>query len=276
MKYVQPFAQISKDDISLVGGKGLSLGIMTQAGLPIPDGFIITTEAYKAFNDQGLPNEVQTDISRAFDALNINRVAVRSSAITEDSLTTSWAGQLGTSLNITRENLTESIKSCWDSIRYDKALAYAQRHGITQDKMLVAVVVQKMVDSDVSGVMFSANPITKNYDEIMIEAVYGLGELLVQGLVTPPNFVLDKKTLTIKSKTEGEQDKMLIFDEGKNKKVTLPDKLRQAEILNTEQLQELGKYAITIEQLYKKPQDIEWSREADKFYIVQSRPITTI
>jgi len=276
MNYIKPFTQITKDDISLVGGKGLSLGIMINAGLPVPSGFVMTTNVYKEYYNQNIPRNLQEDILRAFDELNMERVAVRSSAIAEDSTTTSWAGQLETFLNITRENLVENINKCRDSIHSKRALVYAERQGITQDRMLVAVVVQKMVDSDISGVMFSVNPITKNPNEIMIEAVYGLGELLVQGLVTPSNFVLDKQDFSIKSKMEGEQDKMLIFQVGENKEVPLPENMSLSKILDDEDLKELGKYAISIEKIYHKPQDIEWAKVRGELFILQSRPITTL
>lgn len=276
MKYLKQFIDISPQDAALVGGKGMSLGIMTKAGLPVPPGFVVTTATYKDFAGKELPAPIQEEIFKAFDALATPTVAIRSSAISEDSPTASWAGQLETYLHIRRENIISNIQQCWKSAHSQRALAYASRQGTTQNESSIAVVIQKMVTSELSGVMFSANPINKKRDEIMIEAVYGLGELLVQGMVTPANFILDKHTLTVKSTTPGHQETMLIFDQTHIQEVPVPEQLRNVDVLTSDQLTELGTYAVTLETLYNKPQDIEWAQERSCFYIVQSRPITTL
>lgn len=272
---IKTFEQITKEDISLVGGKGASLGIMSHAGIPIPPGFVVTTEVYKDFINQSLPANIQNEILQAFDNLGAERVAVRSSAVAEDSTASSWAGQLETCLNVTRDNLFESIKKCWASMHSERANAYAQKQGITENQQL-AVVVQKMINSEISGVIFTVNPITKNGDEIILEAIYGLGELLVQGMVTPYNYVLNKRTEEVKSNTKGEQETMLVYQDGDNKEVPLPTDLQHSEILSINDIKQLAKLALQIEDIYKDPQDIEWAKESNKFYIAQSRPITTI
>ena len=240
------FNQISKNDIALVGGKGASLGEMINAGIPVPNGFIITTEAYQKPLDE-------REIFKAFDSLNATKVAVRSSATSEDSQNTSWAGQLETYLNVTRNNLIKSIKKCWASLDSPRAISYAQENNLNQDKQKVAVVIQKMIDSKISGVMFSANPVTSDKNQIMIEACFGLGEFLVQGLVTPDNFLVCKKNFQIIKKT-----------------INL-------NTLSDNQIIELAKLAVHIEKHYNFPQDIEWAIDKDNhIFILQSRPITTL
>lgn len=243
--YIKTFNEISNEDVSLVGGKGASLGEMTQVGFPVPPGFVITTEAREQINKE--------EIFKAFDLLNAEKVSVRSSAVAEDSSSASWAGQLETYLNVSRENLIEYIKKCWESIRSDRARSYAKQQNLSEDQ-LMAVVVQKMVEVKAAGVMFTANPVTKSKEEIMIESVLGLGEKLVQGAVTPDNFVVDKENAKIKSMDL--QDIQTISDD------------------IVKALVELGK---KIENHYGFPQDIEWAiDEQNKIWILQSRPITTI
>jgi len=246
MKYLRFFSEINKNDTVVAGGKGASLGEMTQAGIPVPNGFIITTDAYNKPLDE-------KEIFAAFDRLETQYVAVRSSATAEDSNNTSWAGQLETYLNITKDNLIESIKKCWASIKTNRALAYAQSNNILEDNQKVAVVVQKMIDSQIAGVMFTANPVTSDRNQIVLEACLGLGESLVQGQVTPDNFLIDKKSFTII-----------------NKNITL-------NTLSDNQVIELSKLAILIENHYNYPQDIEWAIDKkNEIFILQSRPITTL
>lgn len=273
---IKTFGQIAGDDISLVGGKGTSLGIMTRAGIPVPPGFIITTEVYKNFFSKPLPSSTVNEILRAFDSMETERVAVRSSAAAEDSISSSWAGQLETYLNVTRDNLVDSIQKCWDSILSERAKSYAQRQGLSANNPQVAVVIQKMISSEKSGVLFTANPVTKNLGEIVLEATYGLGELLAQGMVTPYNYILDKRTLEVKSKSEGEQETMLIYQKSSNQVIPIPISVLCEEILSPNDIKSLATLALQIEDIYKYPQDIEWAIEANKIYILQSRPISTL
>ncbi|MBU1032049.1 hypothetical protein KKE03_03995 [Patescibacteria group bacterium] len=247
MVFIKSFNEISKNDVSLVGGKGASLGEMTRAGFPVPPGFVVTTAGFK--------KDIEKEVLYLFDELNAERVAVRSSGVAEDSSQASWAGQLETYLNVKRENLIEKIKECWNSIKSERALSYASMQNLSDDQLIVAVVVQKMVESKTSGVMFTANPVSNNRNEVMIESVLGLGESLVQGSVTPDNFIIDKKTLDITSK-DLQKDKQAIADET---------------------IKELTKLGIKIEDHYGKPQDIEWAIDDEgKIWILQSRPITTL
>lgn len=276
MAILLPFNQISKNDVPLVGGKGASLGEMTSAGVPVPPGFVVTTEAFTLYNKQEIPLDIQEQILKAYDELGAERVAVRSSAIAEDSSTASWAGQLESYLNITRSNLIENIRECWKSIKSERALAYAAEQNLPEDKLAVAVVVQKMVDSESAGVMFTVNPITKNTEEIMIDAGFGLGELLVQGMITPDDFVVDKGTLEIKDRNVNTQDNMMVYQNGETIEVEVPGEKKSQPALNDEQIKQLAQLAKKIEDHYQTPQDIEWALENDKLYILQSRPITTL
>lgn len=276
MKIIKSFEKISKDDTSLVGGKGASLGELVRAAIPVPPGFVITTEAThdKMFT---IVNNLSQEILTAFDALKATRVAVRSSAVAEDSSSASWAGQLETYLNVNRENLIHKIKECWNSIKSERALSYAARQDLSEDQLKVAVVVQKMVESKASGVMFTVNPVTDDCDEIMIEAGYGLGELLVQGLITPDNFIIDRKTLEIKERDVQTQETMLVFKDRKNQEIPVPESWKNEAAISDDQVLELTNLAIRIEDHYKSPQDIEWAIDNQgKIWILQSRPITTL
>lgn len=275
--YIKSFNEISKKDINHIGGKGASLGEMTQAGISVPSGFIITTQTNQNFINEPLPVDVREDILKAFDGLNAERVAVRSSAVAEDSSQASLAGQLATFLNIKKEDIIDRMRDCWSSIKSERSLAYITEQNLSQDKLAVAVVVQKMIDSQTSGVIFTVNPVTKNPNEIMIEAVLGLGEGLVQGLITPDNFIINKKTIEIKNQDIQTQETMLTSIDGKNMEVPVPDDKKDKPAIIDDKVIELAKLAIRIENLYQKPQDIEWAiDDQGKIWILQSRPITTL
>lgn len=274
---IKRFSEISKEDVQEAGGKGASLGEMIRVNIPVPPGFVLTAQTHQKFANDQLPIDVEEEILKAFDELDAKRVAVRSSAIAEDSSQASWAGQLETYLNVSRENLINKIRECWNSIKSERALAYAGEHDLSEDDLFLAVVVQKMVESKVSGVIFSVNPITKDKNEIMLEAGYGLGEMLVQGLITPDNFVIDKKTLKIKSRDIQTQDTMLVFQDGQNKEIAVPEDKKSNQAISDEQVLKLANMAIRIENHYEIPQDIEWAIDDEKrIWILQSRPITTL
>jgi phosphoenolpyruvate synthase/pyruvate phosphate dikinase len=264
-------SEVGKEDTALVGGKASSLGEMTKIGLDVPGGFIITTRAYRQFSGAGLSNKLEQQILDEFDSLASERVSVRSSAVAEDSSTSSWAGQFESYLNVTRDELLAKIKDCWNSV--EAASAYAEQQAGEVD-MTMAVIIQKMVDSEVSGVAFSQNPTTKNDDEIMIEATYGLGELLVQGMVIPDNYLIKKASLEIINKTISPKNTKLVFSEGVNQEVSVPSEEATLPCLNDNQICRLSEVVINIENHYGTPQDIEWAFESDKFFILQSRPIT--
>jgi phosphoenolpyruvate synthase/pyruvate phosphate dikinase len=273
---IKNFSEINKTDVESAGGKAASLGELTQAGFPVPEGFVIPVEIFKTYFNQPFPAELQEEIFQGFDLLNCERVAVRSSAVSEDSPGASWAGQLESYLNVGKDDLIEKIRQCWHSIKSERALAYAGEHDFNEDDLAVAVVVQKMVESEVSGVMFTVNPIIKGPDEMMIDAGFGLGEYLVQGVISPDNFLVDKNSLEIKSKNIQNQEKMLVFKDGQNQEVPLDQEIGSKSALSDEQVRELAQIGKNIESHYGKPQDIEWAIENGKIYLLQARPITVL
>lgn len=274
--YIKFLNEINKDNLSEVGGKGASLGEMINIGLPVPNGFVITTQAFKDFSGKEMSKEFEREVSEAFKKLNAKRVAVRSSAVAEDSINASWAGQLDSFLNTTQKDLFINIQKCWDSIRSERAQIYTSDKKLSKNQMKVAVVVQKMVDSEVSGVMFTANPVSGNKEEIMIEAGWGLGEMIVQGMITPDNYIINKGSLEIVSKEINSQEKMLIYKDNRNQEVEVPLEMQSQQKLTEGQIIELAKLAVSIENHFGYPQDIEWAIAKEQMFILQSRPVTTL
>jgi len=246
-----------------------------------------------------MPKELAKTIAEAYTNLDVDRaaleeasadvvgiitasreppfVAVRSSATTEDLAVASFAGQQETYLNIKGvKDLLESIKKCWASLFTARATYYRSRKGFSHEKSFIAVVVQKMINSEKSGVTFTINPMTNNKDEIIIEAVFGLGEGIVSGTIEPDNYIVDKKTLRPKHKRIGKKKiSFMRASTGETIKKELPEEIWNKEVLDGHELRSLANYAVKIEEHYKWPQDIEWAIEGGQVYIVQSRPVTT-
>lgn len=255
---------------SLVGGKAASLIELISAGVSVPAGFVITTEA------AGIMDEtLQNDLYAAFDALAVDLVAVRSSATAEDGKSATWAGQLDTYLNVSRENLIQAVEDCWQSVNSARAQTYAKMQDAKVGPESVGVVIQEMVQSEVAGVAFSVNPITQDASEIIIEAAYGLGEAVVSGSVTPDNYVV-KKTGEVLEKHVAEQAKQLIYTGAENEWVTVDEAVRAKQKLDDEQIAELLEQVKNIEAHFGFAVDIEWALSEGQIYITQSRPITTL
>lgn len=205
-------------------------------------------------------------------------VAVRSSATAEDLADTSFAGQQETFLNMKgKDQVLEAVKKCWASLYTGRSIYYRHKNKISEDTILIAVVVQKMMNSEKSGVMFTANPLTNNKQELVIEAVFGLGEGIVSGSIEPDHFVIDKEKEEVKEKRIGH--KKIAYTRDSNGK-TIIKELHEAflekEVLYTHELKQLIKMGKKIEEHYDFPQDIEFAFESGNLYIVQSRPITTL
>src|SRR3989338_6177828 len=308
------FRDIKKEDLEYVGGKGLNLGIMYNIPLPIPPGFVVTAQAYKKFldytdvkdqiihilNNAKMPSEIAEDITESYDNLNVNNdiikqlnkdalsmikagrdlpyVAVRSSATAEDRPEASFAGQMKTYLNVKSvDRVISAVQNCWASLFTARAIYYSTKNNFPHEKVLIAVIVQKMVDSTSSGVMFTVNPATNNTTEIMIEAAFGLGEVVVGGQITPDTYIVDKETLKLKSKKIATQPYALLlgYKDG-NRKEILPEEKGSQQKITDEIILQLSEYGKKIEEHYGRPQDIEWATEKNKVYIVQSRAITTL
>jgi len=209
-------------------------------------------------------------------------VAVRSSATAEDLPDASFAGQQSTFLNVQgADNVVEAVLACWASLFNARAIFYRAEQKFDHFKVGIAVPVQRMVQSQASGVMFTIEPVTSDKRKITIEAVLGLGEAIVSGEVTPDLFIIDKNNLSFISKKVNKQEWQLIknpkLEEGKlNIKTPIPVKRQTAQKISDEEVLKLAAIGKAIEAHYKFPQDIEWAKEDGKLFITQSRPVTTI
>lgn len=250
--------------------------------------------------DAKMPSDIVNDIVEAYDNLNVNDdiikslniktinmiksgrdlpfVAVRSSATAEDRPEASFAGQQETFLNVKGiDKVIKSVQKCWASLFTARAIYYREKNNFSHEDVLIAVVIQRMVDSFSSGVMFSVNPATNNIDEIMIESAFGLGEVVVGGKITPDTYIIDKKTLKIKSKKISVQPYALLRNErGGNIEKNLSKEEGSRQKIDDNVIIKLAEYAKKIEDHYETPQDIEWAVEKNRIYIVQSRAVTTL
>ena len=209
--------------------------------------------------------------------MNYALVAVRSSATAEDMPKTSFAGMGETILNVKGEaNLLEAVKRCWASLFTARSIFYRVENKIPHEKVKISVIIQKMVQSDVSGVIFTIDPVTNEKDKIVIESVWGLGEMIVQGSVTPDRYIVQKETFKILSKEISDQAVQLIKEGIETKEVKVTQKLIGKQKITDEEIVKLAKYADRLQKHYYFPQDIEWAKEKNKLYIVQTRPVTTL
>ena len=312
------FQQIGKDDIPLAGGKGANLGEMTQAGIDVPPGFIVSAAAYHDFLDANdlrsrigallapadvtnmqalqmvsqeikqligaasIPADVARAVQEAYERLGGGLVAVRSSATAEDLPQASFAGQQSTFLNVLGgERVAHAVKECWASLFEAQAIFYRAQNGFDHMSCGIAVPVQSMVQSERSGVMFTVNPITNDTGQIVIEGAYGLGEAVVSGLVTPDMYIVDKASLAIVERAVSEQERELVRDpSGRDAEGTvwrdIPVADRRTQKLSDEQVMELARLGVRVEQHYGRPQDIEWAVEGGRLYLLQARPVTTL
>lgn len=304
---VKFFKDIS--EIDRVGGKGSSLAKMYQNEFNIPNGYIIMANVFDKFLDENnvkekiqeiinrcnindekdienksneitkiiskcyISDTIEKEIMISYKELNCKYVAVRSSATSEDGVNHAWAGQLETFLNVDEINIIENIKKCWSSIFSPRAIFYRIKNNDKSD-ITVAVIVQKMLQSDVSGVAFSINPTNNNLDEIVIESALGLGEAVVSGKITPDNYTISKKDNRIISKAIKCQKTKLVKENGINKWLEVKDGDLQK--LDDKIVLELSNLVKKIENFYGFPVDIEYGIENGKIYILQCRPITTI
>lgn len=269
---IQLFSEITLKDIGKCWWKWASLGEMTQAGFRVPAGFVLTSEAY------GKKRMVwEISVLNAFDSLGCKFVAVRSSGTKEDGIEDSFAGQFETYLYVTREQLIEKIIECHDSLNSPRIIAYCHSKNIDRGQIKVAVVIQKMINSDVAGVGFTVNPITYNTDEVMLEAWLGIGEAVVSGMITPDNYIINKKTDLIEKIISIQNLKITLNAEnGGTKEEKIEDILTWKQKLSDEHILEISKLAKKIELHYGKPMDIEWGVEWWEVFILQARPMTTL
>ncbi len=317
MPEIIDIASVSDTDLSLVGGKAGKLGELVRQGLPVPPGFVVTTEAYarfvgatglsgvisralstldearpasfeeasqkirSAFESTEFPPDLRTAIAAAYEAFSrkhsVRFSAVRSSSTAEDLASASFAGLQETYLNVHgEENVLDAVRRCWGSLFTPRVLVYRQKKGFDHATVRLAVVVQKMVDATVSGILFTRDPNTGE-NHMIVEAGWGLGEAVVGGEVTPDHYVVDGTTQQIVSKKIAEQRIKLVRAEGGgNRREDVPDAERAVQKLPDPRLLRLVSLARLIESHYRRPMDIEWCADASALYIVQARPVTTI
>ena len=298
MKYIKKFQEVKKGDISIVGGKGANLGEMFNAGFPIPDGFCITGATFDEFmkrnkceqlsaDNEKLRSEIaagqiwaelEKEIIECYADLGHNmRVAVRSSATAEDLPEASFAGQQETYLNVIgKEQLIIAIKKCFASLYSTRAVTYRKQVNFDTIKVSLAVVIQKMVESEVSGVLFTADPVSQETEQMMLNASWGLGEAIVSGKVTPDIYIYSKKHRRIIEKKLSEKEILICYGTTgiEERKTTLEQK--NSFCLSEKQALEIFEMGQKVEQHYGSPQDIEWAISEGKLYLLQSRPITTL
>ena len=313
-----PAVPIASPDVALdlVGGKGTSLAKLALAGLPVPSGLILTTTMYRDFvlanNMQPgiasaltdvagtdtaaleaaavkiqslfaaarMPQDLSRFIRQAYADMGDDlAVAVRSSATAEDLPELSFAGQHDTYLNVCGQDaLLEAVCDCWASLWSTRAIAYRQQKNIDPQTIAMAVIIQAMVQADVSGILFTANPATGDRSEIVINASFGLGESIVSGQVTPDTFVLDRASSEVKKSVPGTKEEMTVSNGHKGTSIQpVPDAKRQALSLDADRLADLASLSLKAEHLFAgTPQDIEWAISDGQCYLLQSRPITRL
>lgn len=308
------FQQIDKTAIPMVGGKGANLGELSRIeGIQVPEGFCVTTDAYKemitgnqTFNvllDQlavlepddrkaisetsarirkvieeiTIPKSIDSALTRHLEELgDKNAYAVRSSATAEDLPTASFAGQQDTYLNIIgKQAILQHISKCWASLYTDRAVTYRLQNGFDHRKVYLSVVVQKMVFPQASGILFTADPVTSNRKILSIDASFGLGEALVSGLVNADNYKVQKESI-IDKKISTKKLAIDAVKEGGTRQQAVDPGRQNRQTLTDEQILQLARIGRKIEEHFGHPQDIEWCLVDDRFYIVQSRPITTL
>jgi len=338
MNYIKFFKDIKKESVLEAGGKGASLGEMTNAGIPVPPGFVILANAFDRFveetdlkqeiearlkeinlddtntvdkvsnvlrdviHDTPMPKDLKKEILEAFDELfgkgillsaqndSSRLVAVRSSATAEDSAVASWAGELDTFLNTTRDNVLEKVRECWSSLFTPRAIFYRHEKGLIDAYVSVAVVIQKMIQSEISGIAFTVHPVTEDPNQMIIEAGFGLGEAIVSGQITPDSYIITKDDMSIFDINIGHQTKKLNLacrqskvksqkskvDEETNEWINLNEEQGRKQKLSGKQIIEMAEVCKQIEKHYGFPCDIEWAMEGGEIFITQSRPITTL
>ena len=312
-RFTEMIKNVTKNDFMDVGGKGANLGEMIAAGLPVPGGFILLTDSYRRFvNAAGLqekieellsvvadddlqslesvsekigglfanaeiPVDIIEAIEKAYSDINEPEVAVRSSATAEDLPGTSFAGQYTTFLNVQGiDELLKAIKDCWASLWNYRALSYRVKQGISNVGLAHGVVVQEMINAEKSGILFTANPVNGRRDQMLLNSSWGLGEAIVGGEVTPDQWILDKNEGTVLEETVNKKEVMTVRKNKGIEFVAVPEDKRKEITLNRKEVGSLLDLGNKVEEYFGSPQDIEWAYRDGKFFLVQTRPITSL
>lgn len=310
---VAPFDELGSASVPIAGGKGANLGELASAGFPVPPGFVVTAPAFLAAMDAAgvraalrerssgagsaaesapgpaaaelaalvreapMPADLREAVAEAYADLGGGPVAVRSSATAEDGSDTSFAGMNATFTNVSGlDELVTRIRDCWASLYGERVLAYRASRQVVGEPA-IAVVVQRMVASDASGVMFSVDPATGDRSRLVVEAAFGLGEVVVGGEVEPDTYTVDRdgpRLLEVRIGTKGH--KIVRGDHGRDQRIELSDDEARRPVLGYDEVLELARLALAVEAHYGSPQDMEFAIEGDDVFLVQSRPITTL
>ncbi len=286
---IRAFEELTAEQQSQAGGKGGSLAKLSQAGYPVPDGFVILPAA---FEDDALTSgctlsaeawaQIQPYLDRLRGTDSNTTFAARSSAMSEDSAQASFAGEFESVLNVrTDEEIREAIHTVYRSRQNERVQAYSQAKGLSAEHE-IAVIIQQLVHAESSGVLFTANPVTGQRNHAMISAAWGLGEAIVGGLVTPDTLIVDKATGRVLTRETADKQVMTVRvatksgAESGTEEQPVPETKRSAPVLSDEQAAELVRLGVQIETLYGMPMDIEWTMAQERFAIVQARPITAL
>ncbi len=318
-KFVKTFGEMTKEDIQEAGGKAANLGELTQNGFNVPPGFCVTSESlsyhteknnvqpeidaiaadfdYEDFGKMDektakirglianaeIPDDLYKEICGAITALNTPEpsfVAVRSSVAVKDSPVASFPGMMDTYHYLKGEDeIVEHIRKCWASLWTSRATFNRYHKNIDHHLGLIAAIVQKMVNPEMAGVLFTANPITSSRDEMVIEANWGLGESVVSGKSMNDFFVLDHSSGKEKTRKIAKKTVMVCFDKDKGfgrKEMAVAPDMMDVTTLSEEQVNDLGNIGIKIESVFGFPQDIEWAYQKGELFILQSRNIRTL
>jgi len=293
-------SEFTAADVDRVGGKGANLGELIKHGFPIPPGFVVCADEYArvvADLEKGVPpEEMRTvieawspderflqDVTSCHDRLQAERkeelvYAVRSSATAEDLGDASFAGQHETFYYVTYADLITMIRMCWASLWGKEAVAYRDTQGIDHHDVHMAVVVQEMIPSEISGITFTANPLTGALNEIVSDATWGMGAAIVDGRVTPDHYVVERESRDITTHRIANKTQMVSTTrvEDGERMLEVPHHLQQISCLSEEQIHEVSEWGLKSEAHFGNPQDLEWAFHDDTYFMLQSRPITTL
>jgi len=313
--FIKRINEIEANENYLVGGKAVNLSRLSKANFPVPPAFYITTNAFKEYVSSSQLEKISTHTVKPFShlqLLNIVRrikqqlrqkpisltiekevlgayhslldkigkdsfIVVRSSATSEDLKKLSFAGQFDTFLAVQGDNdLIVKIKACWMSLFNDRLVSYSYKNQFDFSQIMVGVIVQKMIDCEKAGIMFTVHPVTREQSKVVVEANWGLGEAVVSGKISPDSYIVDKGNLRIIEQNIANKKWKSTLINGKIKKTKIPKTEQNTPCLKSKEITQLVKLAINIENLFKFPQDIEWGIAKNNIYIFQSRPITSL
>lgn len=313
---VKFFNEVKEPKVSELGGKGYSLAVLINNGFNVPKGFVIVSDVFFRYLKQNslidkiekfiseinegnfqekskeirnlilsgkmpekiileIPEEITLEIKENLNKLNVQYISIRSSAVSEDSLKASFAGLHDTFLNV-KTNLDavlENMKKCWASLFNERAVIYRIKKGIPHLEG-IAIVIQEMIPAEISGITFTVHPIDKK--SLLVEASYGIGDMIVSGKTEPDDYILNRETLQITEKKIGRKEKMSIVESGKSKVVDVEKELAEKQVLSNDRVIEIAKTCLKVEKIFNYPQDIEWCLSNNKLWLLQSRAITGV